>query len=113
MPETGLINQCAGECPVGFWCHEFGLPGPGGICCPLSTKNTENKFSQMSDVITQISQQNPGKCPSKAIDTDRLHCIAKCRDDKDCDKSEEKCCFDGCGMSCVLGIIEYPGNFLI
>lgn len=102
MPEIGLVTQCNEECPIGFWCRQIGIPGLGGLCCPLNS-NSETS-SKIGIGIAQISQQHLGKCPTRTIYSDEINCSAECREDRDCGTKEKKCCFNGCSTSCVIAV---------
>ncbi|KAI6229091.1 hypothetical protein M3Y99_01149400 [Aphelenchoides fujianensis] len=97
--EDGLVEQCAADnstgCPHGFDCQLFGLPGGGGLCCPLG-------ISSLGGVRPTV---HSGSCPTKeirlsAFSTD-VPCPIHCRADADCANQDEKCCFNSCGTSCV------------
>ncbi|KAI1726343.1 WAP-type (Whey acidic protein) 'four-disulfide core' domain-containing protein [Ditylenchus destructor] len=96
-----FVEQCHKECPVGFWCNKIGLPGAGGLCCPVNSKSHE---SELSSAIALVSQQHRGECVKQNVDVNRKECRLRsspiCRLDSDC-SSNEKCCFDGCDTSCV------------
>ncbi|KAI6180854.1 hypothetical protein M3Y98_00765900 [Aphelenchoides besseyi] len=91
--DYSLIEQCNGtNCPHGFTCQSFGLPGSGGLCCPLG-------ISSQGGVKPTV---HSGQCPTQQIRlTSRLGCLIQCKADADCQQNE-KCCFDSCGTSCII-----------
>ncbi|KAI6206638.1 hypothetical protein M3Y94_00935300 [Aphelenchoides besseyi] len=86
--DYSLIEQCNGtNCPHGFTCQSFGLPGSGGLCCPLG-------ISSQGGVKPTV---HSGQCPTQQIRlTSQLGCLIQCKADADCQQNE-KCCFDSCG----------------
>lgn len=97
MSSYGLIVQCHDACPRGFWCNNIGIPGQGGICCPLSISGLTRQLSSV--------QIHPGKCPQTLASLDTIGtgapvCKLKCHSDADC-RQKHKCCFDGCGTNCM------------
>uniref|UniRef100_A0AC34RIU7 Uncharacterized protein n=1 Tax=Panagrolaimus sp. JU765 TaxID=591449 RepID=A0AC34RIU7_9BILA len=80
---TGVTALCTqtSQCGNEFWCHQIGYNGLG-YCCPLPE-----------------SASRPGSCEAR-VPRHQKNCAAECRSDVDC-PSTSKCCFDGCGLSCM------------
>uniref|UniRef100_A0A1I8AEE0 Thyroglobulin type-1 domain-containing protein n=1 Tax=Steinernema glaseri TaxID=37863 RepID=A0A1I8AEE0_9BILA len=78
----------SGQCQQGTYCRTF--QSNGGYCCP----QPEVDFS-------------PGTCPRVVSSLLAANCRPKCKSDAQCG-SNEKCCFDGCGLSCLAAEHKYP-----
>ncbi|XP_070557411.1 balbiani ring protein 3-like [Ptychodera flava] len=106
-----------GECPFAGGGGDFGIcveecSSDGDCsgdekCCSNGCGHTCVKPVQVSDV------EKPGECPF-VRGNDRVGiCVEECSSDGDC-SSDEKCCSNGCGHTCVkpLGVVdvEKPGE---
>uniref|UniRef100_A0A915CUR1 WAP domain-containing protein n=1 Tax=Ditylenchus dipsaci TaxID=166011 RepID=A0A915CUR1_9BILA len=109
---NGVVEQCNGQCPVGYWCNRVGLPGAGGVCCAVvSDDSQDSSSSSVASAIAMISQQHPGTCPHTQVDLNKKDCgvvssssgvsSATCKLDGQC-RPSEKCCFDGCDTVCMF-----------
>ncbi|TMS37456.1 hypothetical protein L596_004385 [Steinernema carpocapsae] len=70
-----------GQCRQGTYCRAF--KNNGGYCCPLPEV-----------------ESLPGSCPKVPPNPSARNCGLRCKSDAQCG-NDDKCCFDGCGLSCV------------
>jgi hypothetical protein len=81
----GATRECStnADCQAGAYCRRFGWRS--GYCCG----GPDN-------------QKNAGKCPKlPGFPLHGVSCSLKCRQDADCGKGSEGCCFNGCGTECM------------
>lgn len=80
------------SCVCGQPCKMAG--GGSGVCqADRKTCAVNIQAPQCGDV------EHPGKCPFVARDTLGI-CVDRCSNDDGCAK-DEKCCFNGCGKTCI------------
>uniref|UniRef100_A0A158Q7V6 Thyroglobulin type-1 domain-containing protein n=1 Tax=Elaeophora elaphi TaxID=1147741 RepID=A0A158Q7V6_9BILA len=72
------------DCPENYWCNNIGVQSKG-LCCPLSSKQQRAK-AKCKSVEPFIEYNKP--------------CDIRCRTDDEC-AADRKCCYDGCGTTCV------------
>uniref|UniRef100_A0A8C5DAK6 WAP domain-containing protein n=1 Tax=Gouania willdenowi TaxID=441366 RepID=A0A8C5DAK6_GOUWI len=84
---TQYFKPCANKCSNDYDCADHEkccYQGCGRKCVP----------------ITPINPNKPGECPKYVLSPYFKPCADKCSNDYDC-AYNEKCCYQGCGRTCV------------
>lgn len=86
------------DCPQEQKCCSTGC---GQICRPMVNISASNLLNPGFD-------SNPGSCPAIPLryfgDRQNARCSDTCSSDIEC-RPTEKCCFNGCGLSCLRAIV--------
>ncbi|KAL3982628.1 Thyroglobulin type-1 repeat family protein [Acanthocheilonema viteae] len=79
-----ILCKSKQNCPDDYWCNNIGIQSKG-LCCPLPSKQLRID-AKCKSVEPFIEHKKP--------------CDTHCRTDDEC-AIGTKCCYDGCGTTCV------------